>query len=169
MKSLSSCSSVEDRHISSSREPPLLPNPRAAASQALPRQQSQTYKRNPGVPCQGCLRPKHHIQVRVWKSMALSRVWDWQVWKFLPYQAGLLQNVVYVGRGAVPEAWEGFRLTQQKRLSWGGTNSSAANLAVNKNTGEVSPFPRIQGGSWLWSVLCRVFPLLKSPFSCWFY
>lgn len=57
----------------------------------------------------------------------------------------------FMGRGAVPEAWEGFRLTQQKRLSWGGTNSSAANLAVNKNTGEVSPFPRIQGGSWLQS------------------
>lgn len=63
IKPFSSYSSIKDRHISSSRESPLLSNSRVAASQTLPRQQSQTYKRNPGVSCQGCLRSKYHVQV----------------------------------------------------------------------------------------------------------
>lgn len=54
----------------------------------------------------------------------------------------------FLGRGAVPEAREGFGLTQQERLSWGGTNRFESNLAVSENTGEVSPLPRIQGGIW---------------------
>lgn len=65
-----------------------------------------------------------------------------------PLSAGLLQNLVH-GQMCCARGTGRVQADTAEKAQLGGTNRFASNLAVNENTGEVSPFPRIRGGIWL--------------------